>query len=176
MVEVTVWSGRGAAMVAAPADLTPDEVRCTMTAKKKSTTQAPPGKATKGRKPRVPDATNRPIQGTQAAPEGAAASAGTDRPAGPEVSAKTRARPAAKPAPKLSALDAAAKVLGETGRAMTCPELITAMAAKGYWTSPAGKTPAGTLYAACLREIQTKGEGARFRKAERGKFVLRGAV
>ena len=90
----------------------------------------------------------------------------------PEVHAPTRT----EPPKKTSALDAAAKVLGETGRAMTCPELITAMAAKGYWTSPAGKTPAGTLYAACLREIQTKGEGARFRKAERGKFALRGAV
>jgi hypothetical protein len=141
-----------------------------MIAKKKNTTQAPPGKPKKSRKQRDPGATNRPIQGIQAAPKGA------DRSAGPEVSAKARARPEAAPARKLSALDAAAKVLGETGRAMTCPELITAMAAKGYWTSPAGKTPAGTLYAACLREIQTKGEGARFRKAERGKFVLRGAV
>ena len=33
---------------------------------------------------------------------------------------------------KLSALDAAAKVLSETGQAMSCRELIAAMAAKGY--------------------------------------------
>jgi hypothetical protein len=36
------------------------------------------------------------------------------------------------PANKLSALDAAAIVLGETGQAMSCAEMIVAMAAKGY--------------------------------------------
>jgi hypothetical protein len=80
------------------------------------------------------------------------------------------------PARKLSALDAAAKVLGETGRSMSCQELITAMAAKGYWSSPKGRTPASTLYAAILREVQTKGDSARFRKSERGKFRLKEAV
>ena len=59
--------------------------------------------------------------------------------------AEVTAEPKAK---KLSALDAAAKVLAETGQAMTCPALIEAMAAKGYWTSPGGKTPASTLYTA----------------------------
>jgi HB1, ASXL, restriction endonuclease HTH domain len=77
------------------------------------------------------------------------------------------------PVKKRSALDAAAKVLGETGQAMNCPELIAAMAAKGYWSSPKGRTPAGTLYSAVLRELKTKGENARFRKTERGKFALR---
>jgi hypothetical protein len=76
------------------------------------------------------------------------------------------------PANKLSALDAAAQVLAETGRAMSCVELITAMAAKGYWSSPRGRTPAGTLYSAILRELQTKGEKARFGKSVRGKFRL----
>jgi hypothetical protein len=74
--------------------------------------------------------------------------------------------------PKLSALDAAAKILGETGQAMTCRELIEAMAAKSYWTSPAGRTPQATLYAALAREIQTKKDQARFRKSARGKFTL----
>ena len=55
---------------------------------------------------------------------------------------------------------------------MTCRELIEAMAAKGYWTSPAGKTPQATLYAALTREIQTKKDQARFRKSARGKFTL----
>src|SRR5262249_39560259 len=73
---------------------------------------------------------------------------------------------------KLSALDAAAKVLGETGKAMNCKELIEAMAAAGYWSSPKGKTPHATLYAALAREIATKGTKARFRKAEHGKFAL----
>jgi hypothetical protein len=77
---------------------------------------------------------------------------------------------------KLSALDAAAKVLAETGLAMSCAELIAAMAAKGYWSSPKGRTPAGTLYSAILRELQTKGEKARFCKSERGKFRLNSAL
>jgi hypothetical protein len=77
----------------------------------------------------------------------------------------------AKAAPaKLSALAAAARVLEETQQAMSCPELIEAMATKGYWTSPAGKTPAATLYAAITREIKTKADHARFQKAEPGRF------
>ena len=79
-------------------------------------------------------------------------------------------------AQKLSALDAAARVLAEAGRAMTCPEMIAAMAAQGYWASPAGQTPAATLYSALLREVTQKGARARFRKAGRGLFALAAAV
>ena len=74
-------------------------------------------------------------------------------------------------APKLSALEAAAKVLAETGKAMSCNEMIEAMAAKGYWSSPDGKTPASTLYSALLREISTKGKASRFKKTDRGRFA-----
>src|SRR5262249_30992584 len=74
-------------------------------------------------------------------------------------------------AKKLSALDAAAKVLGETGKAMNCQELIEAMAAKGYWKSPAGKTPSATLYASLIKEIAAKGKESRFRKTDRGRFA-----
>ncbi len=73
---------------------------------------------------------------------------------------------------KMSALDAAAKVLGESKAAMTTKEMIEAMSAKGYWTSPGGQTPAATLYSAIAREISTKGKESRFKKAERGKFEL----
>jgi hypothetical protein len=89
--------------------------------------------------------------------------------------AKARKAKAAKTEAKdkpLSALGAAARVLSEAGQPMTCPELIQAMATKGYWTSPAGKTPAGTLHAAIAREIKVKKGQARFRKTERGKFGL----
>jgi hypothetical protein len=58
---------------------------------------------------------------------------------------------------RVSALDAAARVLGEAGLAMSCQEMITAMAEKGYWTSPGGKTPSATLCSAILRELQIKG-------------------
>jgi hypothetical protein len=77
---------------------------------------------------------------------------------------------------RLSALDAAAKVLEEAGQPMTCQELVAAMAAKGYWTSPNGKTPAATLYSAIAREITTKGTQSRFVKADRGKFDLHRSI
>ncbi len=91
---------------------------------------------------------------------------------------KMGSRPAAKKAPakktakKLSALDAAARVLAETGRPMNCREMIEAMAEKGYWASPAGKTPSATLYSAIVRELKSKGAAARFQKVERGRFAL----
>jgi hypothetical protein len=72
---------------------------------------------------------------------------------------------------KLSALDAAAKVLGDKGVAMTCQELIGVMAAKGYWSSPGGKTPAATLYAGIIKEIETKGADSRFKKTAPGRFA-----
>jgi hypothetical protein len=79
----------------------------------------------------------------------------------------------AKAEGKLSAIAAAAKILGETGQPMTAGELIEAMAAKGYWTSPRGLTPQATLFAALSREVSTKGKDSRFVKAERGKFALK---
>lgn len=82
-------------------------------------------------------------------------------------------KPAArKNSGKLSQLEAAVKVLGENGQAMTCKEMIEAMAAKGYWKSPGGKTPWATLHASITREIAKKGNESRFRKVERGKFAL----
>ena len=84
---------------------------------------------------------------------------------------KTRKKSAEAKAKKLSALDAAAKVLAETGQPMSCKELIEAMAQKGYWSSPNGKTPASTLYSGILKEITTKGKESRFRKTDRGHFT-----
>jgi hypothetical protein len=71
---------------------------------------------------------------------------------------------------KLGALDAAARVLAETGKTMNTREMIETLAAKKLWTSPGGKTPHATLYSAILREINEKGKDARFVKTERGKF------
>jgi hypothetical protein len=56
---------------------------------------------------------------------------------------------------------------------MTTKELVDAMAAKGLWKSPEGKTPDRTLYSAIAREIAKKGKASRFRKAEKGRFALR---
>ena len=115
---------------------------------------------------------------TKPAPKKAARSANPEKspaPARPEADgqAKPKKRTAADKTAqpkKRSALDAAAQVLSEAGQPMNCQEMIAAMAAKGYWTSPAGKTPQATLYSALLREIKTKGDQARFQKTERGKF------
>ena len=94
-------------------------------------------------------------------------------------SSKTKTKAKAKgkrSAPKgqdgpLSCLNAAAKVLAEKGEPMTCKEMIEAMAQKGYWSSPGGKTPASTLYSGIIKEIATKGKESRFQKTDRGRFA-----
>jgi hypothetical protein len=105
--------------------------------------------------------------------ETAAPAEQTDAAAATPAPAKTKAKKAKEPkAKKTSALDAAVRVLQEAGQPMACPEMIEAMTAKGYWTSPKGATPAATLYSAILREISAKGKESRFVKTERGKFGL----
>ena len=54
--------------------------------------------------------------------------------------AKTKGKKAKEPkAKKTGALDAAFRVLEDAGQPMTCPEIIAAMAAKGYWSSPGAR-------------------------------------
>ena len=117
-----------------------------MTTKKTTTKKATSGKPAPAKKAPSKDTT-----GTKAAPK------------------KTPAKATQK---NLSAIDAAAKVLGESKEPLNTKEMVEAMAAKKYWTSPGGKTPHATLYSAILREIQKKGDDARFRKVERGRFTL----
>jgi hypothetical protein len=73
---------------------------------------------------------------------------------------------------RLSALDAAAKVLASAKEPMNTKALIAEMEKKGLWKSPGGKTPAATLYAAIIREIGLKKREARFVKTERGLFTF----
>jgi len=72
---------------------------------------------------------------------------------------------------RASGLDAAAQVLADAGEPMNCKTIVERMLAKGLWKTN-GKTPAATIYAAIIREIATKGNKARFRKVERGRFEL----
>lgn len=72
---------------------------------------------------------------------------------------------------KVSALDAAATVLRDEARPMRAVDLIQQMEERGLWKSPGGKTPASTLYAAMVREINTKGDESRFRKSDKGLFT-----
>jgi hypothetical protein len=160
-----------------------------MTAKKTATTRTTPSKPKKTKQPAAP-----PRKETATVP------APVERPPVGQVPAEQPPEPAAvepTPTPEsaraepkrtrkpqqpqgesqhqpLSALDAAAKVLAETGQAMNCRQLIAAMAAKGYWASPTGQTPSATLYSGILREMQAKGDHARFVKTARGQFALRG--
>ncbi len=74
---------------------------------------------------------------------------------------------------KVSALDAAVRVLEEANEPLNTKQMIEAMATKGYWSSPDGKTPHATLYAAILREINQKKQDARFRKTTKGHFAAK---
>ena len=66
--------------------------------------------------------------------------------------------------PRMSCLDAAAKVLSRTHDAFTLEKLMSAIESRGLWKSPKGKTPWATLSAAILREIRDKGDASRFQK------------
>ncbi len=72
---------------------------------------------------------------------------------------------------KLSQIAAAEQVLADANEPMTCKAMVEAMSAKGYWSSPGGKTPESTLYASILRNLK-KGKEARFAKVDRGLFSL----
>lgn len=84
---------------------------------------------------------------------------------------KPKVKSSAKDGKKMSALDAAAKVLAESKEPMRAREIIEQMRAKGYWTSPGGKTPNATVVAAIIREIRDQGNGSRFKKTGRGLFT-----
>ncbi|MCW5769674.1 MAG: winged helix-turn-helix domain-containing protein [Phycisphaeraceae bacterium] len=125
-------------------------------------------------------ATNAPTRGTKPAPATTPAPRITTSPRAKPIRATESTTPA-KPK-RLSSLDAAARVLGtlharEARTGLTATELIERMATAGLWTSPGGKTPAATLYAAMTREIAAKGTASRFARADasadgsRGRFV-----
>ncbi|HBN76723.1 MAG TPA: hypothetical protein DD473_13070 [Planctomycetaceae bacterium] len=73
---------------------------------------------------------------------------------------------------KLSLLDAAVQILTKASEPMTCKAIVEQASEQKLWSSPNGKTPHNTLYAAILREIKLKGNDARFTKVERGHFSL----
>jgi len=86
------------------------------------------------------------------------------------------AKPAAKPQASdkpMSGLDAAAKVLAEAGKPMRAKDMVKAALAKGLWKT-SGATPWATIYTAIIREIAAKGDGARFKKTDRGHFAFNG--
>lgn len=101
----------------------------------------------------------------------AAETEGKPQAAAPAVEAKTRKKTVREDG-TMSGLDAAAKVLADAGEPLNCKTIVERAVEKGYWKS-GGKTPASTVYAAILREIQKKGDASRFVKAERGMFKIK---
>jgi hypothetical protein len=92
------------------------------------------------------------------------------------VKPATASRGKTPPSKRLSALDAAAQLLAglsksEAATGITAPDLIERMAKAKLWTSPGGKTPAATLYAAMIREITKKGPASRFCRIAPGRFA-----
>ena len=76
---------------------------------------------------------------------------------------------------RLSALDAAAKVLEslsakDAAAGLSAGALIARMERTGLWTSPSGKTPGATLYAAMIREAAARKGESRFSKVAPGRF------
>ena len=111
-------------------------------------------------------ATQKSTKSTKTTPANAAATKRTQ--AAKPATQKAQPATADSDDKKLSAIDAAAQVLAESKEPMNAKQMIDAMAEKGLWTTPGGKTPHATLYSAILREIKRKGKDARFRKIESG--------
>jgi hypothetical protein len=107
-----------------------------MSAKKSST--APKSKAAT----RPEDGKPAGLKGQEAKPEEAK---GEEAKAPAKTPKARKAKAEAKPK-KLSAIDAAARVLGEAGESMNCQDMIKVMAEKGYGPRPAARrrTPRST--------------------------------
>jgi len=147
---------------------------------------APPAEATDAGQAPPPGAANATPAESAAAPAaespatdvvvtigGPAQAAAPETPPAGAAKGKKKGKAKKEPKPKkMSALDAAAKVLADADAPMTTGELIEAMAKAKLWHSPNGQTPAATLYSAMLREINSKGRDSRFKKAERGRFTF----
>ena len=85
----------------------------------------------------------------------------------------TNSKHAASTGKKLSLVEAAILVMKEIGEPMNTKRMLALVTERALWSSPNGKTPHNTLYAAILREIREKGSASRFEKVERGKFALK---
>jgi len=137
------------------------------------TAKAAPKKATPKPAPKVEAKRPATLVDPRIAEKAKALDAAVAKLATPGLKATRKEAPKAEPkkARKMGALDAAAIVLADAGKPMRSKDLIAEMAKRGLWTSPGGKTPEATLYAAILREIGAKGTAARFARAGKGEFA-----
>jgi hypothetical protein len=119
------------------------------------------------------EAQQAPADETQAAPSDEPPPAKGKKKSTSAKAAPKEKKPREKEAPKegkgMSLLDAAAVVLKGKGEPMRCKDIVAAVVAKGMWSTKA-LTPEATLYSAILREVTTKKNDSRFKKADRGLF------
>ena len=138
----------------------------------KKTTRKPAAKATpKGAMRKTPRMSASAARAEGAAKTKRAQTAKADTSAAPAKKRTAKPKDRTSAPKRISALDAAAQMLAASKEPMRAKDLIAAMAEQGLWSSPNGKTPEATLYAAMIREIAAKGTEARFRKIDRGLFA-----
>ncbi len=138
----------------------------------KKTTRKPAAKATpKAATKKAPRMSASAARADGAAKTKRAQAAKADASAAPAKKHTAKPKEPTSAPKRISALDAAAQVLATSKEPMRAKDLIAAMAEQGLWSSPNGKTPEATLYAAMIREIAAKRSDARFRKIERGLFA-----
>jgi hypothetical protein len=81
-----------------------------------------------------------------------------------------KSKAAKQPQDGMSALDAAYKVLLETGKALNARQITEAILENGYCPNLQGKTPHMTVSSALQREITSKQSESRFYKEGKGLF------
>lgn len=86
------------------------------------------------------------------------------------VSAEATPAPTVSQPKGMSLLNAAAAILERSASPMPVKAIIDEAKAQGLWMPSGGKTPEQTLYSAIVREMKAKGDAARFRKEDRGRF------
>jgi len=117
-------------------------------------------------------------------PDGQAASERAMATSAPKAKKASKAKSKTKKTPKRSTgergakgakqkrpslLNLAAKVLADAGEPMSCKQMVESVLATGLWQT-SGKTPQATLFSAIHRECRSKGNAARFKKVDKGKF------
>lgn len=90
----------------------------------------------------------------------------------PKREAKARQPRAPREDGKLSMMEAAIKVMGDAKKPLNVKDILALAEEKGLWSPGDGKTPANTLYASFLREVNVKADAARIRKAGAGLWEL----
>ena len=73
---------------------------------------------------------------------------------------------------QMSSLEAAYKILSESGKPMNARQICEMAIDSGYW-EPQGTTPEATLSSAIITEMRKKGAASRFERVGRGLFTVK---